>query len=172
MATEQDAHCEGIPSQGCRRNTRGKGVSLIEILVGVAFFYCSFVMMFSVLPQAFRSLQQTKTYTMAAMIASEQLEQAASIYFEDISYDNPLLPSSSSPQTVIVPSIANGTPQENEYHYFFTINPVLTYDPGNPSTPAGDIYDVEVQVDWSERNISRSLTMRTYVPFIIRKERF
>lgn len=126
---------------GCGRRA---GYSLIEVLMGIAIFSTSFLMLLSIFPTSRRAGQLARDTAIATTVATDRLELAKTLDFEDITPAN--LPSG----TVQARSVVHGVSQAISFTYQYAVH-----------STAEDLKTVAVLVTWPSSNGIRTLRMDT-----------
>ena len=106
-----------------------RGLSLLEVMIGLAVYSTAFLMCLGVFPTAARAVAQARSEAHATRLAEEELEHLARLPFDDVV---------SGVRTARSPA----TPGDREEPVAFTVQTTVT--PMNP-----DLKDLLVLVSWS-----------------------
>lgn len=123
--------------------SRPRGVSMLEVLVGLAVFVTAFLMCLGVFPTAAKAVAQARAQAQATRLAEAELERLASLPFDDVI--SGLRTVSGGAVTVAGRSV----PQE------FSIQTTV-------SQPETDLKRVHVLVSWSAQ-LTHYVRMESYL---------
>jgi len=127
-----------------RPSSRSAGFSLIELMLGLAIFTTSFLLILGVFPTSGRAVHWGRTLLLATHIGQRQMEAMTSLPFAQIS--------TPAPGTQSMVSMVNGTTEVLMFDYQVVVTDV-----------SATLKDIRCQVSWSDQGFLHYVNLETMV---------